>query len=132
MQHVPNCAIVPLVQPIYRLHTKPLPGTDAVLLLVSQFLLRKKVYGLNQEDSFPDFLFEWRNKAHYSQQELADKIGVDRKTENRWERGKAIPNITNLHKIAKELHIPYEVLKTYLAALYRQRCQTVAPAGRSL
>jgi transcriptional regulator with XRE-family HTH domain len=96
------------------------------------FALRKRLHFPQPVPSFPEFLFEWRNKAHYSQQELADRIGVDRKTVNRWERGQAIPNITNLHRIAKELHIPYKVLKPYLAALYRQRCQTVAPAGRSL
>ena len=95
------------------------------------FKVWEKSHNLLPVVSFSEFLLEWRTKAHYSQQELADRLEVDRRTENRWERGKAFPNITNLRRIAEVLHIPYESLKPYLA-FYKHRHQTVAPTDCSL
>ncbi|MDD2227581.1 MAG: helix-turn-helix transcriptional regulator [Clostridia bacterium] len=42
-----------------------------------------------------------RNKLIFSQQMLADKIGVSFATVNRWEKGKTIPNYEARRKIER-------------------------------
>ena len=75
---------------------------------------------------FADLLFEYRNKAHLSQQQLADDIGVSRLTELRWENGKTMPNITNIRMLAKFLAIPEDKLEPFLP-VNRKSNQTVVP-----
>ena len=80
--------------------------------------------GLSQELSFGDFIFECRNEAHLSQQQLADVVGVTRITELRWEHGISMPNITNIRKLAEVLNIPEQRLKPFLET-NRRKQQTV-------
>ncbi len=46
-----------------------------------------------------------RNQKKISQQELADKIGVDRSTIGYWENGKADPTLLNVQKLSDALNI---------------------------
>lgn len=48
-----------------------------------------------------DRLLALRKKAGYSQDELADKIGVSRQAVSKWERGEASPDTDNLIALAK-------------------------------
>ena len=47
---------------------------------------------MNDEDKFPKFVKLLREKMKLSQTELANLIGVDYVTVNRWENGKARPS----------------------------------------
>ena len=49
---------------------------------------------------FAEFLKRIRNTAGYTQQNLADLLGVDRSTYSYYETGKTEPNIRQLTKIA--------------------------------
>ena len=84
------------------------------------FAMRRKSHYPQPVVSFPEFLFECRKEAHCSQQELAEKVGVSRRTEIRWERGEALPSITNLGRLADALQISYVRLKPYLALYTRK------------
>ena len=46
-------------------------------------------------------LFEYRKKSGYSQEELADKIGVSRQAVSKWERGESSPDTENLIALAR-------------------------------
>lgn len=46
-----------------------------------------------------------RNQKKISQQELADKIGVDRSTIGYWENGKADPTLLNVQKLSDALNV---------------------------
>ncbi len=46
-----------------------------------------------------------RNQKKISQQELADKIGVDRSTIGYWENGKADPTLLNVQKLSDALNL---------------------------
>ena len=82
--------------------------------------------GLREIKCFADLLYEYRNKAHLSQQQLADDIGVSRLTELRWENGKTMPNITNIRVLAEFLAIPEDQLDPFLPD-NRKTYQTVVP-----
>lgn len=47
---------------------------------------------MNGKDKFPAFVKHLRNKMKLTQTELADLIGVDYVTVNRWENGKTRPS----------------------------------------
>jgi transcriptional regulator with XRE-family HTH domain len=47
-----------------------------------------------------DNLKKLRNKAGYTQQEVADQLFVTRQCISRWEQGKTIPDIHSLDKLA--------------------------------
>ena len=82
--------------------------------------------GLREIKCFADLLHKYRNKAHLSQQQLADDIGVSRLTELRWENGKTMPNITNIRVLAEFLAIPEDQLDPFLPD-NRKTNQTVVP-----
>lgn len=46
-------------------------------------------------------LCEYRKKNKYSQEELAEKIGVSRQAVSKWERAEASPDTDNLIMLAK-------------------------------
>lgn len=46
---------------------------------------------------------KYRRIKGYTQQELADVMGVSLQTVSNWESGRFIPNVKNLHLIAEEL-----------------------------
>lgn len=51
-----------------------------------------------------------RIENHMSQQELANELGVTRQTIVKWEKGKNIPDMTNLINISKVFNIPLNEL----------------------
>lgn len=48
---------------------------------------------------------ELREKKHYTQKQLADRLSVSDKTISKWETQKGLPDITLLEPLAKELDI---------------------------
>ena len=69
---------------------------------------------MSQISSFAELVFVYRSKAHLSQQEVAEGIGVTRITEFRWEHGITMPNVTNMRVLAEFLHIPEQELAPFL------------------
>lgn len=53
--------------------------------------------------AFKDNLYYYRNKAHLTQQELADKVGVARSILTRYELGDRTPPLPTLIRLANEL-----------------------------
>ncbi|MFZ1806871.1 MAG: helix-turn-helix transcriptional regulator [Cyclobacteriaceae bacterium] len=49
-----------------------------------------------------------RKHKNLSQEQLAERIGVEQKTYSNWERGRSELTITNLERIAKALDVPVE------------------------
>lgn len=50
-------------------------------------------------------LVAWRKGRDLTQAELADLIGVTRKTVNAWENGRGEPSVTELYKLEKVLKL---------------------------
>jgi transcriptional regulator with XRE-family HTH domain len=88
-------------------------------------LNERQVNGLDLPSDFADLVIEYRAYARYSQQEVADGVGVARSTEIRWERGLVMPSITNIRNLAGFLNIPEQRLRPFLA-YYKRKRQTVA------
>ena len=55
--------------------------------------------------SFGERLKEERTKKHITQQELAEKINVDRTTISKWEKDQSVPTIQDVQLIADELKV---------------------------
>ena len=55
-------------------------------------------------------LIEFRKKAGYSQDELANKIGVSRQAISKWERGESSPDTDNLIALAKLYNVSLDEL----------------------
>ncbi|EHJ56994.1 hypothetical protein HMPREF9318_01811 [Streptococcus urinalis FB127-CNA-2] len=51
--------------------------------------------------NFPQKLREERKKRGFTQQEVADKIGINRGSYSNWENGKREPTLENVVKLAK-------------------------------
>jgi len=51
-------------------------------------------------------LATWRNLAHMTQEQFAEKVGVDRATVSAWENGK-LPRAKNIAKIEQVLNIRF-------------------------
>lgn len=73
----------------------------------------KKSSDLNKKVYFPSKMKELRNRYGYTQQEVANIIGVTKSTIGLYETGDNIPDIKNLYKIAKL----YRVSADYLLKL---------------
>lgn len=52
----------------------------------------------------PAKLRQWRKHRNLSQEELAEKIGVEKVTISRWERGQRGLTLTTLESLAEALH----------------------------
>lgn len=52
-------------------------------------------------------LSTWRNLAHLSQEDFADKVGVDRSTVSLWENGHVLPSAKHRAKIEQVLGISF-------------------------
>lgn len=61
---------------------------------------------------FSDKLTELRKKAGYSQEDLADKIGVSRQAVSKWERGESSPDTDNLIELATLYGVSLDELVT--------------------
>lgn len=59
---------------------------------------------------FPDRLKELRIKNKLTQQELADRVGVNRVTYTNWENGKREPELDKVIELATELHSSLDYL----------------------
>ena len=57
---------------------------------------------MNQKTA--DRLVELRKNAGYSQEELADTIGVSRQAVSKWERCESSPDTDNLIELARLFH----------------------------
>lgn len=55
-------------------------------------------------------LYELRKKNNYSQEELAEKIGVSRQAVSKWERAEASPDTDNLILLSKIYNISMDEL----------------------
>lgn len=71
-----------------------------------------------------EIIREVRQKAFYTQEEFADKIGVALSTVNRWELDKARPNVKAMKAVkafCEENNIEYKTVEEeWLAALRRK------------
>ena len=64
--------------------------------------------------SFPEEIKRIRQRSFLTQQDFADKIGVSFSTVNRWESGRAKPNLRAMKSINTfcfENNIPYETIE---------------------
>ncbi len=59
---------------------------------------------------FGDKLIEQRKMRGFSQEQLADKLGVSRQAISRWEAGSALPDVNNLKKISEIFEISIDYL----------------------
>src|SRR6218665_3940886 len=57
------------------------------------------------DKSFSDILYEMRRKNDLNQEDLADLLQVTRATISDYERGKSVPPLASLIKIADKFHI---------------------------
>ena len=55
-------------------------------------------------------ILRWRRKNNLSQERLAEKIGVNTTTVNKWESGKNFPSIKKCEILADVFHIPVSFL----------------------
>lgn len=64
--------------------------------------------------SFPEEIKRIRQRSFLTQQDFANKIGVAFSTVNRWESGRAKPNLIAMKRInafCLENNIPYETIE---------------------
>lgn len=52
------------------------------------------------------YLREWRENRNLTQQQLADRLGVDKATISRWEGGKRSPSLNVLAALGEALNVP--------------------------
>ncbi|MBQ1903002.1 MAG: helix-turn-helix domain-containing protein, partial [Ruminococcus sp.] len=57
-----------------------------------------------------DVLFELRNKAELSQEQLAEKVFVTRQAVSRWETGETVPNTDTLKLLSKLFDVSINTL----------------------
>ena len=82
--------------------------------------------------TFPEFLKRIRNTAGYTQQNIADLLGVDRSTYSYYETGKTEPNIRQLKKIARLYDLPLDDLVNCRYAPKETAVASAEPAEQSL
>ena len=64
--------------------------------------------------SFPEEIKKMRQRSFLTQQDFAKKIGVAFSTVNRWESGRAKPNLKamkNINTFCLDNNIPYETIE---------------------
>ena len=59
---------------------------------------------MNQE-KIGKFITKCRKEKKLTQEQLAEKLGVTRKSISRWENGKTMPDVSLFHQLCKELNI---------------------------
>ena len=60
--------------------------------------------------NFGNLLYELRNKANLTQDELAKKLGITNKAVSKWENGKAKPTTAILRKLRRQ-HVQKRVIQ---------------------
>lgn len=81
---------------------------------------------MKQISSVAELIYVFRIKAQFSQQEVADYVGVSRVTQIRWEHGKTKPSITNFRRLADILNIPETHLEPFLDVSRKSRQPVVS------
>ena len=61
-------------------------------------------------NNFSNKLTELRKKKGYSQEELAEKLGLSRQAISKWERGESSPDLDNIIQLAKLYEISFNEL----------------------
>ena len=72
-------------------------ATDTYFVIIKPFKTKGETF-MNLE--IANRLVEYRKKAGYSQEELADKLGISRQAVSKWERVEASPDTDNLIALA--------------------------------
>ena len=73
------------------------------------------------EQQYHERLRKYRENAHLTQEELAEKIDVSRQTVSKWERGEAAPDTYNLIKLSSLYQVSVDTL------LKTDPCQSLEP-----
>lgn len=60
--------------------------------------------------AFADFVYEWRQEEHLTQEELAELCGIDRKTINRIENGHFSPSLDTMVRLAHAFKVPFATI----------------------
>ena len=60
--------------------------------------------------TFAEKFLQLRKREGYSQEELANKLGVSRQAISRWEMGTAVPDLSNLLHISKIFNVSTDYL----------------------
>ena len=75
--------------------------------------------------SFADRLKEYRRDRGFSQEDLADQLGVSRQAIGKWEQGQAYPEVEKLLALCGALHVSMDAL---MAEELPEGCCASAPA----
>ena len=70
--------------------------------------------------NFGELLKKYRNECNYSQQQLAEKVQVDRTTVANWENGRRVPDLIVLSKIAEVFNVDISVFTSSLDSSHSQ------------
>lgn len=60
--------------------------------------------------SFADRLKEYRRDRGFSQEDLADRLGVSRQAIGKWEQGQVYPEVEKLLALCEALHVSMDAL----------------------
>lgn len=72
-------------------------------------------WGDNMSKNFAETLCELRSKSGLTQQQLADKLFVDRSTISHWKSGRRVPDSAMLNNLAHQLGVDASMLFTAVA-----------------
>lgn len=75
--------------------------------------------------SFADRLKEYRKDRGFSQEDLADRLGVSRQAIGKWEQGQAYPEVEKLLALCEALHVSMDAL---MADELPEGCRPSTPA----
>ena len=68
---------------------------------------------MNERCNLATYLRKYREKADYTQEELAHKLGISRQTVISLESGKCVPSVSLAMKIARFFEMPVEFIFRY-------------------
>lgn len=74
-------------------------------------------------------LLTLRKHSHYSQEAVAERIGVSRQAVAKWEAGETVPDILNCEKLAQLYDVSLDDLVRYDS---RENILPIAPKGKYL
>ncbi|MBR3839825.1 MAG: helix-turn-helix transcriptional regulator [Erysipelotrichales bacterium] len=60
--------------------------------------------------TFKEKLIQLRKQSGFTQEQLADRLGVSRQAISRWELGESTPDLTNLRNISELFHVSSDYL----------------------
>lgn len=87
---------------------------------------------MDEATKFADRLLDLRRKAGYSQEQLADLLGVSRQAISKWEGAQGRPEVDNVVKLSQIYRVSTDFILTGSASV-PSVCETsLAPAPREL